>query len=171
MLEEKGKPGAVAVGTRTMQEGGALGPWTREQVELFCVDNLVRPTHPPTHPPTRPCTMAHSNQLIFPLAHPYKPHSSSCQPPRSPPPTHPPTYLSQMMVEINSSEDWIVMDFTFPTKSVDEDDDFSYQQVSPPTHPPTLSTLSTLSTQSTHSTHPLFPTHPPTHPPSHPPTQ
>ena len=32
MLEEKNKPGAVAVGTRTMQEGGALGPWSREQV-------------------------------------------------------------------------------------------------------------------------------------------
>lgn len=31
-----------------------------------------------------------------------------------------------MMVEINSSEDWIVMDFTFPTKSVSEDDDFSF---------------------------------------------
>lgn len=37
MLEAKDKPGAVAVGTRTMQEGGALGPWSREQVELFCV--------------------------------------------------------------------------------------------------------------------------------------
>lgn len=32
MLETPDKPGAVAVGTRTMQEGGALGPWTREQV-------------------------------------------------------------------------------------------------------------------------------------------
>jgi len=30
------------------------------------------------------------------------------------------------MVEINSSEDWIVMDFTFPTKSVSEEDDFSF---------------------------------------------
>lgn len=32
MLETPDKPGAVAVGTRTMQEGGALGQWTREQV-------------------------------------------------------------------------------------------------------------------------------------------
>jgi hypothetical protein len=24
-----------------MQEGGAFGPWTREQVELFCVDHLL----------------------------------------------------------------------------------------------------------------------------------
>ena len=35
MLEAPDKPGAVAVGTRTMQEGGALGPWTREQVRGF----------------------------------------------------------------------------------------------------------------------------------------
>lgn len=34
MLEDKLKPGSVAVGTRTMQEGGALGPWSREQVRL-----------------------------------------------------------------------------------------------------------------------------------------
>lgn len=35
------KKGAMAVGARTMQEGGAVGPWTREQVELFCVDHLM----------------------------------------------------------------------------------------------------------------------------------
>jgi predicted Zn-dependent peptidase len=35
------KNGAMAVGARTMQEGGAFGPWTREQVELFCVDHLL----------------------------------------------------------------------------------------------------------------------------------
>lgn len=35
------KKGAMAVGARTMQEGGAFGPWTREQVELFCVDHLL----------------------------------------------------------------------------------------------------------------------------------
>mmetsp|Transcript_5615 Transcript_5615/g.11570 ORF Transcript_5615/g.11570 Transcript_5615/m.11570 type:complete len:1239 (+) Transcript_5615:281-3997(+) len=35
------KNGAMAVGSRTMQEGGAFGPWTREQVELFCVDHLL----------------------------------------------------------------------------------------------------------------------------------
>jgi predicted Zn-dependent peptidase len=31
----------MAIGARTMQEGGAFGPWTREQVELFCVDHLL----------------------------------------------------------------------------------------------------------------------------------
>ncbi len=47
MLETPDKPGAVAVGTRTMQEGGALGPWTREQVRvcggggLFCFGVVV----------------------------------------------------------------------------------------------------------------------------------
>jgi predicted Zn-dependent peptidase len=35
------KKGAMAIGARTMQEGGAFGPWTREQVELFCVDHLI----------------------------------------------------------------------------------------------------------------------------------
>jgi predicted Zn-dependent peptidase len=35
------KNGAMAVGARTMQEGGAFGPWSREQVELFCVDHLL----------------------------------------------------------------------------------------------------------------------------------
>jgi predicted Zn-dependent peptidase len=35
------KKGAMSVGARTMQEGGAFGPWTREQVELFCVDHLL----------------------------------------------------------------------------------------------------------------------------------
>jgi hypothetical protein len=31
-----------------------------------------------------------------------------------------------MMVEINSSEDWVVMDFTFPTKAVESDDDDNF---------------------------------------------
>lgn len=35
------KSGSMAVGARTMQEGGAFGEWTREQVELFCVDHLL----------------------------------------------------------------------------------------------------------------------------------
>eukprot|EP00934_Nitzschia_sp_Nitz4_P009180 Nitzschia sp. Nitz4//scaffold46_size129759//113169//116946//NITZ4_003524-RA/size129759-augustus-gene-0.27-mRNA-1//-1//CDS//3329552664//9170//frame0 len=35
------KPGSMTVGALTMQEGGAFGPWTREQVELFCVDHLL----------------------------------------------------------------------------------------------------------------------------------
>jgi predicted Zn-dependent peptidase len=35
------KRGSMSIGARTMQEGGAFGPWTREQVELFCVDHLI----------------------------------------------------------------------------------------------------------------------------------
>jgi len=35
------KKGSFIVGSRAMQEGGAFGPWTREQVELFCVDHLL----------------------------------------------------------------------------------------------------------------------------------
>ncbi|KAJ8608166.1 hypothetical protein CTAYLR_010305 [Chrysophaeum taylorii] len=35
------KQGAVALGARTLQEGGAFSPWSREQVELFCVDRLI----------------------------------------------------------------------------------------------------------------------------------
>lgn len=35
------KKGSMSIGSRTMQEGGAFGPWTREQVELFCVDHLL----------------------------------------------------------------------------------------------------------------------------------
>jgi len=57
------KKGAMAVGARTMQEGGAFGPWTREQVELFCVDHLL-------------------------------------------------------MVEINCSEEYLTIDFVFPTTNV-----------------------------------------------------
>jgi hypothetical protein len=37
----KYKSGALAVGARTMQEGGAMMGLTREQVELFCVDHLI----------------------------------------------------------------------------------------------------------------------------------
>eukprot|EP00752_Nemacystus_decipiens_P009435 g8434.t1 len=36
--------GVVAIGARTMQEGGAFGNWIREQVELFCIDHLVMVT-------------------------------------------------------------------------------------------------------------------------------
>jgi len=57
------KKGTMAVGARTMQEGGAFGPWTREQVELFCVDHLL-------------------------------------------------------MVEINCSEEYLTIDFVFPTTNV-----------------------------------------------------
>eukprot|EP00520_Triparma_pacifica_P017418 CAMPEP_0118655944 /NCGR_PEP_ID=MMETSP0785-20121206/13220_1 /TAXON_ID=91992 /ORGANISM="Bolidomonas pacifica, Strain CCMP 1866" /LENGTH=1144 /DNA_ID=CAMNT_0006548759 /DNA_START=480 /DNA_END=3912 /DNA_ORIENTATION=- len=57
------KSGSMAVGSRTMQEGGAFAKWTREQVELFCVDHLI-------------------------------------------------------MVEINCSEEFLTMDFVFPTTEV-----------------------------------------------------
>eukprot|EP00850_Spirogloea_muscicola_P018683 SM000174S03338 [mRNA] locus=s174:45802:51599:- [translate_table: standard] len=33
--------GAVAVGVRALSEGGAVGTYSREQVELFCVGNLI----------------------------------------------------------------------------------------------------------------------------------
>eukprot|EP00898_Chlorokybus_atmophyticus_P002810 jgi/Chlat1/352/Chrsp10S01473 len=40
-LEPKDAIGCVAVGTRTLSEGGAVGRFSREEVELFCVSNLV----------------------------------------------------------------------------------------------------------------------------------
>lgn len=59
--------GSIALGARTMQEGGALGGLSRTQVELFCVDqvgvacNTTDPTGPaspnqpnPTNTATRP---------------------------------------------------------------------------------------------------------------------
>ncbi|CAM6021170.1 unnamed protein product [Sphagnum balticum] len=39
--EKPGASGAVAVGVRTLSEGGAVGSFSREQVELFCVGNLI----------------------------------------------------------------------------------------------------------------------------------
>ncbi|CAM9381441.1 unnamed protein product, partial [Discosporangium mesarthrocarpum] len=36
--------GSVAIGARTMQEGGTFGNWVREQVELFCIDHLIMVT-------------------------------------------------------------------------------------------------------------------------------
>mmetsp|Transcript_36185 Transcript_36185/g.53050 ORF Transcript_36185/g.53050 Transcript_36185/m.53050 type:complete len:1205 (+) Transcript_36185:144-3758(+) len=57
------KAGSMSIGARAMQEGGAFGPWTREQVELFCVDHLL-------------------------------------------------------MVEINCSEEALIIDFVFPTTNV-----------------------------------------------------
>lgn len=41
MLESKEKPGAVLIGARTIQEGGAFLGVSREEVELFCIDHLV----------------------------------------------------------------------------------------------------------------------------------
>eukprot|EP00293_Proteomonas_sulcata_P011156 CAMPEP_0184289098 /NCGR_PEP_ID=MMETSP1049-20130417/1555_1 /TAXON_ID=77928 /ORGANISM="Proteomonas sulcata, Strain CCMP704" /LENGTH=788 /DNA_ID=CAMNT_0026595753 /DNA_START=1 /DNA_END=2369 /DNA_ORIENTATION=- len=41
IAESNFKMGAMAVGARTMQEGGAMQGWSREQVELFCVDHLL----------------------------------------------------------------------------------------------------------------------------------
>lgn len=33
--------GAVVLGVRTLSEGGRVGNFTREQVELFCVNHLI----------------------------------------------------------------------------------------------------------------------------------
>jgi hypothetical protein len=41
MLENRNEPGAVLLGSRTIQEGGAFLDVTREEVELFCIDHLV----------------------------------------------------------------------------------------------------------------------------------
>ncbi|KAL6754220.1 peptidase M16 inactive domain-containing protein [Haematococcus lacustris] len=40
---EKGPEGfgAVLVGTRALSESGGVGPWPREQVEVFCIANLI----------------------------------------------------------------------------------------------------------------------------------
>jgi len=35
------KNGVMALGARAMQEGGAFGKFSRNQVELFCVDKLL----------------------------------------------------------------------------------------------------------------------------------
>mmetsp|Transcript_27617 Transcript_27617/g.35886 ORF Transcript_27617/g.35886 Transcript_27617/m.35886 type:complete len:1126 (-) Transcript_27617:270-3647(-) len=40
-LEKIFGTGAVAIGAKTMQEGGAFGSLSREQVELFCIDHLL----------------------------------------------------------------------------------------------------------------------------------
>jgi len=41
MRESRKQPGAVLVGSRTIQEGGAFLDVTREDVELFCIDHLL----------------------------------------------------------------------------------------------------------------------------------
>jgi predicted Zn-dependent peptidase len=41
ILENKDKPGAILLGSKTIQEGGAFLSVTREEVELFCIDHLV----------------------------------------------------------------------------------------------------------------------------------
>ena len=41
MLESRAHPGAVLLGARAIQEGGAFLDLTREEVELFCIDHLV----------------------------------------------------------------------------------------------------------------------------------
>jgi len=33
--------GSIALGAMTLQENGSFGPWTREQVELFCIENSI----------------------------------------------------------------------------------------------------------------------------------
>lgn len=40
-LEDAYGPASVLVGARTMQEGGAVNGFGREQVELFCIDHLL----------------------------------------------------------------------------------------------------------------------------------
>lgn len=41
-LERRRQLGAaMVVGARTMMEGGALGGYTRQQVEMFCQKNLI----------------------------------------------------------------------------------------------------------------------------------
>jgi len=42
MAESRFGIGSVILGSRTMQEGGRFPPWTRQQVELFCVDSLIQ---------------------------------------------------------------------------------------------------------------------------------
>lgn len=37
-----GGVGAVAVGTRTLSEGGAVGGWSREQVDCCCLQSMIR---------------------------------------------------------------------------------------------------------------------------------
>jgi hypothetical protein len=39
--EPTDKPGAMLVGAKTIQEGGAFGTHSREEVELFCIDHLL----------------------------------------------------------------------------------------------------------------------------------
>lgn len=34
---------AMVVGAATMMEGGALGPYTRQQIETFCQERLIGP--------------------------------------------------------------------------------------------------------------------------------
>lgn len=41
MFEDPKKPGAVYLGSRTIQEGGAFTGMSREAVELFCIDHMV----------------------------------------------------------------------------------------------------------------------------------
>jgi predicted Zn-dependent peptidase len=41
MHEARTAPGSIALGARTMQEGGAFLNMTREEVELFCIDHHV----------------------------------------------------------------------------------------------------------------------------------
>ena len=42
LLESAVTPGAVPLGAKTIQEGGACESFPREKVELFCIDHMVR---------------------------------------------------------------------------------------------------------------------------------
>lgn len=33
--------GSISVGVRTLSESGTVGPWRRDQVELFCISKLI----------------------------------------------------------------------------------------------------------------------------------
>lgn len=37
----KRQSAAMVIGARTMMEGGAMGPFTREQIEAFCQERLI----------------------------------------------------------------------------------------------------------------------------------
>ena len=41
LMESPNSPGSVMLGSRTIQEGGAFGLTSREEVELFCIDHMV----------------------------------------------------------------------------------------------------------------------------------
>ena len=45
--------GAVSVGTRTLSESGTVGPWQREQVELFCISRLLN------------CMLENDDEFVF----------------------------------------------------------------------------------------------------------
>ncbi|AQK81937.1 Stromal processing peptidase chloroplastic [Zea mays] len=51
--EDSESKGSVIVGVRTLSEGGCVGNFSREQVELFCVNNLIN------------CSLESNEEFIF----------------------------------------------------------------------------------------------------------